>query len=220
MTPHASEAAAGHGSPQRRGLDREEFARCFQESSRTLWTIAAGILGDPSRAEDVLQDACMIALTKLEQFERGTSFPAWMGQVVRNVARNEARKGARRATRPVPPDALAEILPDEAHPGADVPVPPDALVDARGELVPGRDAFDDELEHALTELRPVQRAALLLRTLRGLDYREISAALGIPEGTAMSHVHRARQALRRRLTASEPEARRAAPDAEVGGGAG
>lgn len=204
MPSHAPEAAAGHGLPERRGLDRQEFARRFQESARTLWTIAAGVLGDPGRAEDVLQEACMIALHKLEQFEPGepgTSFAAWMGAIVRNVARNEARKGARRATRPVPPETLAELCTERDGGGA--PGPLDDPIDARGELRPGHAAFDDALDRALAELRPIQRAALLLRTLRGLDYREISAALDIPEGTAMSHVHRARKALRMRLTETD-----------------
>jgi RNA polymerase sigma-70 factor (ECF subfamily) len=196
--PHdATRAAAGDHLPAGRGLDREEFAGRFQAASRVLWTIAAAVLGDPSRAEDVLQEACLIALQKLEHFEPGTSFAAWMGAIVRNVARNESRKGARRATRPMAPDELAEFLPEaeprEASNGA-------ALVDERGVFASGHGALDDDLDRALAELRPIQRAALLLRTLRGLDYAEISAVLDIPQGTAMSHVHRARQALRRRLS--------------------
>jgi RNA polymerase sigma-70 factor (ECF subfamily) len=198
MPEDATETAAGSLVPVRPGpggLAGDEFARRFQESSRVLWTIAAGVLGEPGRAEDVLQEACVIALHKLEQFEPGTSFVAWMGTIVRNVARNEARKGVRRATRPMAPDELAAELPTN---GPDPGAP--AVVDGLGELVTGHEAFDDDLARALGELRPIQRAALLLRTLRGLDYAEISRVLDIPEGTAMSHVHRARQALRRRLT--------------------
>jgi len=209
MPQDATEAAAGSRLPEPPGLARDEFARRFQETRRVLWTIAAGVLGEPSRAEDVLQEACVIALHKLEQFEPGTSFAAWMGAFVRNVARNEARKGARRATQPVAPHELAELVPGPGSPelagrngSPDAPRPAgggDGPVDERGDLVPGHGAFDDDLERALAELRPIQRAALLLRTLRGLDYAEISAVLSIPQGTAMSHVHRARQALRRRL---------------------
>ena len=46
---------------------------------------------------------------------------------------------------------------------------------------------------------PMARACLLLRAVQDLDYSELSRLLGIPEGTAMSHVHRARNALRRAL---------------------
>ena len=47
------------------------------------------------------------------------------------------------------------------------------------------------------------RACLLLRTLQDMPYREIALALDIAEGTAMSHVHRARMAMRERLAAGE-----------------
>ena len=52
---------------------------------------------------------------------------------------------------------------------------------------------------ALGHLSEVARACLLLRTVEGLDYGEIGRALGIPEGTAMSHVHRSRMRLRAEL---------------------
>jgi RNA polymerase sigma-70 factor (ECF subfamily) len=52
---------------------------------------------------------------------------------------------------------------------------------------------------ALVEVGEVPRACILLRTVEGLAYPEIAKLLGIPEGTAMSHVHRTRQLLRTRL---------------------
>jgi DNA-directed RNA polymerase specialized sigma24 family protein len=57
----------------------------------------------------------------------------------------------------------------------------------------------DELVRAVESLSPAARACLLLRTLEGMDYRGISGLLGIPQATAMSHVHRARKLLRQRL---------------------
>jgi RNA polymerase sigma-70 factor (ECF subfamily) len=51
----------------------------------------------------------------------------------------------------------------------------------------------------LGDVGEVARACLLLRTLEGLEYAEISRLLEIPEGTAMSHVHRTRRYLRDRL---------------------
>ena len=58
------------------------------------------------------------------------------------------------------------------------------------------------LEAALAELRPDQRAAIVLRYESGLSFDEIGAVLGVPEVTARSHVHRARKELARLLTAS------------------
>jgi RNA polymerase sigma factor (sigma-70 family) len=58
------------------------------------------------------------------------------------------------------------------------------------------------LEAALGELRPDQRAAVVLRYENGLSFDEIGTVLGVPEATARSHVHRARKELARLLAAA------------------
>src|SRR5262245_38843036 len=81
------------GEPARAGrLTADEFAARFQSEARVLWTVAAGVLGDAGEAEDVLQEAAMMALSRLDRFERDTSFLAWMAAFVRNVALNHLRK--------------------------------------------------------------------------------------------------------------------------------
>ena len=55
----------------------------------------------------------------------------------------------------------------------------------------------------LNALEETPRICLLLRTLRNMPYKEIALALGIPEGTAMSHVHRARAAMRKSIDSSD-----------------
>ena len=60
---------------------------------------------------------------------------------------------------------------------------------------------DKQVHDALAELGEMPRASFLLRTLMGLSYKEISELLDIPEGTAMSHVHRSRATLRTLLEA-------------------
>ncbi len=194
-----------------RSLRPAEFAARFQEASRVLWTIAAGVLGDPSEAEDVLQEAAVMALGKLERFEPGTSFTGWMGRFVKNVALNHARKVQRRDTHPLAPETVADLAPRDgrvlAGPGANR-----SPVDERGEILEGQVEFDDRVLASLRELGADQRSSLLLRTVMGMSYREIASTLEIPEGTAMSHVHRARQRLRDAL--SEPEAHDRPPPAE------
>jgi RNA polymerase sigma-70 factor (ECF subfamily) len=184
-------------------LTATDFARRFEASGRVLWAVAVGVLGDRSQVDDVLQEAAVIALGKLDRFQPGTSFEAWMGAIVRNVALNAGRKHQRRATHATPPEVLGELV-DGAPPaqaGAAGPAP----VDGRGALDPDQQAFDDEVLAALQTLAPIARAALLLRAVLDLSYPEIATALGIPAGTAMSHVHRSRQALRERLGTHEME---------------
>jgi len=183
--PFISQAAAAT-------LTAEEFAARYDAAARVLWTIAAGVLGDPSEAEDVLQEACVMALGKLEQFDPETHFTAWMGRFVRNVALNHRRKLGRRATTPTDPEVLGGLPAGNGK---------SALpVNGNGELVLGQTAFDDRVLAGLHELSGTQRACLLLRTVLDLSYREVARTLEIPEGTAMSHVHRARQALREKLS--------------------
>ena len=202
-------------------MTAEEFATRFQASARALWTVAAGILGNRSEAEDVLQDAALMALEKLDRFEPGTNFLAWMGSFVRNVALNRRKKHVRRQTESSDPSVLdgshraraageppRSRLNGHAHDGR-----PAAPIDDRGELSMHQEDFDDRLLAALQTLGEVPRACLLLRAVTELGYRDIANLLAIPEGTAMSHVHRSRVQLRATLTgeldpgALAPEAR-------------
>jgi RNA polymerase sigma-70 factor, ECF subfamily len=184
-------------------FDRNEFARCFEQSYRVLWTLAASVLGERAQAEDVLQEAALIALSKLEQFEPGTSFSAWMGQVVRYVALNHARK--RSPTHAMDPEVMDErwtalpVTPEAEVGGADAGGAGGNGSPTLADLPPDQAHFDDAVVAALRTLSPVARACLVLRSVQGLDYRELSRVLGIPEGTAMSHVHRARASLRKQL---------------------
>lgn len=193
MSNPSSPAGAGGAMPVSGGsrmLTRDEFGRQFEGSRRKLWWVAVSVLGRREQADDVLQDAAMIALGKLDEFDPATSFEAWMAQVVRFVALNAARKRARRA-------ALAAS-------GSEEPVAPERIDGLRirsdGSVPRDQQAFDDRVVRALDGLPEIARACLLLRAVEGLSYREISVLLSIPEGTAMSHVHRARTAMRRSLS--------------------
>src|SRR5262245_32435167 len=178
---------ASSGRDSQAGLTAEEFSARFQADARVLWTLAAGLLGDSTEAEDVCQEAFLAAYGKRHRFEPGTNFLAWMGRFVRNVATNELRKRGRRQTASTDPLEL-----DRGTSFAGAAVRPDhELYD--------QEEFDENVLAGLRELGEVPRACLLLRALRELSYAEIAALLELPEGTAMSHVHRSRLALRAKL---------------------
>ena len=166
-------------------LTPAEFAAGFRESSRVLWCVAAGVLGDRAQAEDVLQEAAVTALNKLDTFRPGSSFVAWMSQTVRYVALNHRRKRERRR------QALQREGRDPLRGEADrIPDP----------------GFDDAVQQALDTLPETARTCLLLKTVMELEYSEIADVLGIPAGTAMSHVSRARSRMAKLLAAPESEA--------------
>lgn len=178
-----------------KGVDTaDEFAARFQESSRVLWLVAAGISGDRTLADDILQEAAVVALQKLDQYRPGTNFTAWMSSVVRYVALNQVRKENRRRSGSLDPAHLTS----EASPN---PVASHASgVDHRSATDGGYQAlFSERIEQALQEVSEVARACLLLRTVENMEYSRVADVLGIPEGTAMSHVHRTRKFLRDRL---------------------
>ena len=177
---------------------RKAFAQHFSQSFPILWTIAAGIVGNRATAEDVVQDAALIGLGKFDQFREGSSFTAWMGQMVRNVALNAARKEQRQRAGA----KLAEA--ERPTPGPADGVTVGLAMIAEGRLPADQRMFDDRMMRALGEVGESARACLLLRTLEGMEYAEISKLLGIPAGTAMSHVHRTREFLRQRLGGMQP----------------
>lgn len=194
--PHPAGAASPGGGPRIR-LTPAEFARRFEDASRLLWCVACGVVADRAAAEDVVQDAAMIALQKLDDYEPGTHFTAWMSRIVRYTALNQMRRLASRRRTEVSTgeeDALERFAGRGDEPVAQG-------VDRTGVLAADQTLFDDRVVRALQGVGETARACLLLRVVGDLDYREISAALEIPEGTAMSHVHRARKSLRELLSA-------------------
>lgn len=174
------------------GYSAETFADDATSVYPALWTLARSIVRSAEDAEDVVQEALITGLGKRDEFEPGTSFLAWMGTIVRWTAMNRYRYESRRKHAPI--DGVLE-------PAAQSAATP--LVDPRtGQLLheDTQSAFDDALTHALERLSPVARGCLMLRTQHDLDYQSIGEAMQIPANTAMSHVHRARQALRKHLS--------------------
>lgn len=199
LSPHESAGAAAPPIVDRAGstalapgvsggrLTPDGFSARFQEHHRALWCIAAAIVRDRDLAHDVVQEAAVIALGKLSEFDPATSFPAWCGQVVRFVALNHRKKSVRSHARSTDPGVLAAIAP---------------AADGQRTVSVG---FTSRLAEALDTLDETARACLLMKTVMDMSYKHIAECLGIPEGTAMSHVHRSRQALRTRLTAHTTE---------------
>lgn len=171
-------------------LQKREFAALYERAYRVLWIIAAGMVGR-SAAADVVHQAAVQALGKLGQFERGTNFTAWMATFVRYVAMNHVRTERRCTALPLDEQRDTAAQTHEAAP----PV----QLGKHGDLADHQPYFDDELMRALATLPAVARACLLLRTVQEMSYVDIAEALDIPQGTAMSHVHRSRHQIRKLL---------------------
>lgn len=141
---------------------------------------ARALAGDRYAADDLVQDTLERAWAKLHLYRRGTDLRAWMFTVMHNVYVNQ-----RRAARPGTP--LDEEMPELSLSPSEV----DGL------------ALRD-LDAAIRRLPPDQREVLLLVALEDMSYDQAAGTLGIPIGTVMSRLARAREKLRAMLSGLPP----------------
>lgn len=162
----------------------DELARRYR---RPAYLLALQLLGNPDDALDVAQDALLRFFTKLHRFQDGRPVQPWLLAIVRNRARDLMRRRKVRRSEPLAGDDDQHYRPE--------------LVDPR--LGPHRKAHQAELRRkvwqALGELSETQKEILVLRDYQDLSYSEIAEVLGIPIGTVMSRLHRARAAMARLL---------------------
>lgn len=147
--------------------------------------LARWLLGEPALAEDVVQDAVVRAITYVRSY-RGGDARAWFLQIVRNTAYSAI--AARRKAAEVPFDDPG----DDEGPALDLPDPaPDAeaVLDQRQERI--------RLDQALAALPVALRECVVLRELEELSYKDIVRITGVPMGTVMSRLWRARRMLQR-----------------------
>ncbi|RIK81714.1 MAG: hypothetical protein DCC67_07930 [Planctomycetota bacterium] len=175
--------------------DPQVFAAHYRAAYSRLALVAYGMIGDRAAAEDIVQDAALIAFQRAGDFQPGTNFAAWMAEIVRRCALNFRRKAKHRRTYPADPAMLTRL---ERQPPKAAGLR--SIASPAGDILDDQSSFDDELVRALNGLSPEARCCLLLRTVESLSYAEIAALMQMPEGTAMSHVHRSRTALRRALS--------------------
>ena len=133
---------------------------------------ARALVGDRASADDLVQDTLERAWAKLHLYRRGTDLRAWLFTVMHNVHVNKIR--AARAT-----DSLEEEMPELA------------LRAPQSDALMVRD-----LDRSISRLPEEQRSVLLLVTLEDMSYDEVARTLGVPIGTVMSRLSRAREKLR------------------------
>lgn len=135
---------------------------------------ARALTGGRLPADDLVQDTLERAWSKRHLWRQGSDLRAWMFSIMHNVYINQVRARVTETTVPLDQEAYAVPVRDGATDGLEV-----AAIDA-----------------ALRQLPDDQREVLLLVALEQLSYVEAANALGIPIGTVMSRLSRARERLR------------------------
>ena len=157
----------------------EAFGVLVTRYMRPGYLVALSVTGNTEDAEDVSQEAFLVALQRLEDCRDPNRFGGWYLTIVRNRAKNLLRRERLRRGEELTP----EICPSPGGPGEDF----------------RRLEIRDRLEQGLEGLSEIRREVLLLHDLEGWKHREIAEKLGVPDGTVRSHLHFARKHLRDRL---------------------
>ncbi len=161
----------------------QRFEDLFLPQLDAAYSLARYIVRDPAAADDIVQEAYLRAFRSFESY-RGGDAKSWLLAIVRNCSIDWTK--ARRS--------------DSADAGAD----PDELPD-QGQDSPETSAMrGNEIEEVRAMIRRLPepfREALVLRELQELSYKEIASITGVPVGTVMSRLARARRMLTQDLAA-------------------
>jgi RNA polymerase sigma-70 factor (ECF subfamily) len=176
-----------------RGPVSEPFAERLVATLPRLRRFARGLTGSATEADDLVQAACERALARQHQFQEGTRFDSWMFRIVQTIWIDQLRA---RDVRKEDGDIAEERL------GTDEPM---RRVEARLAL--------GEVRRAVDRLPDEQRSTLMLVTVEGLSYKEAADVAGVPIGTIMSRLARARIALQQHLAGGD--VRRSRDNAEA-----
>jgi RNA polymerase sigma-70 factor (ECF subfamily) len=168
-----------------RAGDGPAYEALVRRHMRRAFSVAYRLLGQREDAEDLVQDALLAALQKIDSYQAGRPFAPWFYRILVNRGLNSRKSRSRRHTEALPLD-----------------------VSAAG-LSPLREAEQSELRKLLSDaldtLPERQRTVVGLFELEGFSSVEIAEILGLSDGTVRWHLHQARQALRNVLA---PFARR------------
>jgi RNA polymerase sigma-70 factor (ECF subfamily) len=172
---------------------REEFQVLLEPVLGPAFGLAMSLSGDPADAEDLVQEAALLAFRGFHTFRRGTNFRAWFMRILTNVHFGKKRSERRRPT-PVEleevPDHYLYTRSSETGLGSTAPDPVE-------ELLRSLDAA--QVEKAIQALPADFRTVAALYFNEEFSYPEISELMEIPIGTVRSRLHRARKALQKAL---------------------
>lgn len=162
---------------------RTRFEQLVLPHLDAAFNLARWLLRNRADAEDVVQEAMLRAFRFFDRF-RGGDARAWLLQIVRNSCYTWLEKHR-------PADLMTEFN-EEIHRTASAD--PEKLAVQSNER--------ERLMHALNSLPARPREVLVLRELEGCSYKEIAEIIGVPMGTVMSTLSRARERLQQAMTGS------------------
>jgi RNA polymerase sigma-70 factor, ECF subfamily len=164
------------------GGNSSAFTTLVERYDRAVYHLAYRTLHDVEEARDVAQEAFFKAYRSLHTFKAGAKFSTWIFAIAYHACCDRLNRRKRYSNDEMPETA-------DATPG------PEAQAIALDQARRLRDAID--------RLPEKYRAVITLYHLQGKQYEEIASVLGLPMGTVKTHLFRAKEQLRKYLTAQE-----------------
>lgn len=175
------------GSPLDDRARKQRFDEVVLPQLDVMYRVALSLTRNHADAEDVVQEALLRAYRAIDRFD-GRYPRAWLLTIVRNAQINRIRR--RRPELLRDPDTTMARVADTGEGGRN---PEELVVD---------EGFDARVEAAYTDLPEKFRRVVELVDLDGHSYQEAADMLGVPTGTVMSRLHRARRRMRSALEAA------------------
>lgn len=159
----------------------ESFRAALIEEIPSLRRFARALVRERDKADDVVHDCLVRALSKWQSFRPGTNLRAWLMAILHHTFISDVRRRRPQGEEPENWDMIPVAAPDET---------------VRLQL--------RDLERGLAQLPREQRTTLLLVVIEGMSYEQAAEVTGVPVGTIRSRLARARDGLRRFLQ-DEPD---------------
>jgi RNA polymerase sigma-70 factor (ECF subfamily) len=141
-----------------------------------LRRFACALTGDTDRGDDLVQETCLRALTRIDQWQPGTRLDSWMYRIAQNLWLDRMRANKVRGQ---------SVNIDDVH----------DLTGTDGRAVTEGRLTLEVVEKAIRRLPEEQQVLIALVCVEGLAYKDAADVLGVPIGTVMSRLARARKAL-------------------------
>jgi RNA polymerase sigma-70 factor (ECF subfamily) len=178
----------------------QDFARQMLPHLDAAYNLARWLMRNGEDAEDAVQDAFLRAHQAFASYQGGSE-KAWLMTIVRNVCLTLLKRRVRPGNVVMLDEAMGEVEQASADiVPASLSSRPDAELLAKIERA--------RVQAALKKLPQSLREIVVLREFEELSYQEISAVVGVPVGTVMSRLSRARERLKALLTENENGGRR------------
>jgi len=164
--------------------DRHQFDVLMLPHMAAAYNLAQWLTGSPDDASDVVQESYLRAIKFFDSY-RGGAARAWLLTIVRNTSLNWLTQKRNQKTEPLP-----EPGNDEDGAGQEII---DAKADPEFDLIQKQAAAT--MDQLIEALPVVYREVIILREIEELSYKEIAEVIGMPIGTVMSRLARARKAI-------------------------